>query len=83
MNLPANFGAGDEPEWLAAKDKFMAILDKHDKPYGGFALPNPPFGSLEAVKSAAERMSFMTITGDVLHLGNMGNDLQQVRELLS
>ncbi|KAI9158150.1 4-hydroxy-2-oxo-heptane-1,7-dioate aldolase [Paramyrothecium foliicola] len=83
MNLPGNFGFGEEPEWLAAKEKFFSIMKKHDKPYGGFAIASAPFGSPEAVRQAAETMSFMTITGDVLHLGYLANDLQQARELVS
>lgn len=83
MGLPVNFGQGTEPEWLEAKEKFMSILGKHDKPYGGFALANPPFGSLAQVRKATERMSFCIVTGDVLHLTGMAVDLKQSREVVN
>lgn len=83
MGFPGNFGVGAEPEWLAAKEKFFEIMKKHDKPYGGFAIACPPFGTAETVKKAAETMSFTIISGDVFHLGMLANDLQQARELVA
>ncbi|KAJ4149900.1 hypothetical protein LMH87_010674 [Akanthomyces muscarius] len=84
MNLPGNFGlGGDEPEWHAARDKFFEVLDKHDKPYGGFAFPTPPFGSAEGFKKATDRMSLVACTADMLHLMALGNDLQTARGLVS
>lgn len=83
MNLPGNSGmGGSEPEWLEARDKFFAVLDKHDKPYGGFAFATPPYGSEETIKKAAERMSFIMMTADVLHLSLMAQDLAQAREIV-
>jgi 4-hydroxy-2-oxoheptanedioate aldolase len=79
MNLPGQFGQGTEPEWLAAKEKFMATLDKHDKPYGGFAIATPPFGTLDTIREASKRMSYCTITADVLHLGSLATDLHNAR----
>lgn len=79
MNLPGNFGFGEEPEWLEAKEKFFAALDKHDKPYAGFALATPPFGTIDTIREAAKRMSYMTITADVLHLGFLAKDLADAR----
>jgi 4-hydroxy-2-oxoheptanedioate aldolase len=72
---------GEEPEWLAAREKFFTVLDKHDKPYGGFAFANPPWGSVETVKQAKKRMSFMTVSSDVSHLMGMATDLQEAKEL--
>jgi 4-hydroxy-2-oxoheptanedioate aldolase len=84
MNLPANMGmGGDEKEWLDAREKFFSVLDKHDKPYSGFAFGNPPFGSPEGLKKAAERMSMIIVSADVLHLAGMGQDLAQARELVA
>ncbi|KAF4465008.1 aldolase citrate lyase family [Fusarium albosuccineum] len=84
MNLPANMGmGGDEKEWLDAREKFMSVLDKHDKPYAGFAFGTPPFGSPEAIKKAAERMSLMIATADVVHLNALYQDLTQARELVA
>lgn len=79
MNLPGNFGSGSEPEWLAAREKFFAALDKHDKPYAGFAIATPPFGTLDSIRDASKRMSYMTITADVLHLGFLAKDLADAR----
>ncbi|KAF7556508.1 hypothetical protein G7046_g6270 [Stylonectria norvegica] len=84
MNLPGNSGmGGDEPEWLEARDKFMQVLDKHDKPYGGFAFSNAPYGSPETIKKAAERMCFIMMTADVLHLSLMAQDLAETRQLVA
>lgn len=81
MNLSGNM-AGQEPEWLEAKEKFFSILDKHDKPYGGFAFVEPPFGGPEAIKEAAKRMSFITCSADVLHLAAVAADLQKAKEAI-
>ncbi|EGY16235.1 HpcH/HpaI aldolase/citrate lyase family protein [Verticillium dahliae VdLs.17] len=44
MNLPGNSGlGGSEPEWTTAVEKFRAVMDKHDKPYAGFAIPVAPY----------------------------------------
>jgi 4-hydroxy-2-oxoheptanedioate aldolase len=83
MNLPGNFGVGDEPEWLEAKAKFMSVMKKHDKPYAGFAIGSPPFGSPDKIIEAAKEMSLMAISGDVLHLSMMGQDLAQAKELIA
>lgn len=82
MGFPGQFGQGAEPEWLAAKEKFMSILDKHDKPYGGFAFPDPPFGSAEGFKQAAQRMSFITMGADVFQLSLMAGDLQKCKDIV-
>ncbi|KAM0561415.1 hypothetical protein ACHAPJ_003296 [Fusarium lateritium] len=84
MNLPGNHGLGGaEQEWLDAREKFFSVLDKHNKPYGGFAFANPPYGTPEGLQKAAERMSFILMTADVIHLAAMGQDLQQARELIA
>ncbi|KAL9947865.1 hypothetical protein D7B24_007627 [Verticillium nonalfalfae] len=84
MNLPGNSGlGGSEPEWTTAVEKFRAVLDKHDKPYAGFAIPVAPYGTPEKFKEAAKRMSFMTFTADVMHLMALGQDLQNARGLLA
>lgn len=84
MNMPSNMGmGGDEPEWLAARQKFFDVLDKHDKPYGGFAFCTPPFGSPEVFKKAAERMSFIIAAADTLALAGMGEILKLSRECVA
>ncbi|KAL6895376.1 Phosphoenolpyruvate/pyruvate domain-containing protein [Trichoderma longibrachiatum] len=82
MNLPSNAGrGGSEPEWLAARKKFFDVMDKHDKPYGGFAFAIPPFGTPESFKEAVQRMSFVIQAADVAALAAMGDMLKVSREL--
>jgi 4-hydroxy-2-oxoheptanedioate aldolase len=82
MNLPGNFGlGGDEPEWKEAAELFESTMKKHDKPRGGFAFAGAPFGTPEGLTKAAEYMSFMGVSADVLHLWHMAQDLSQAREL--
>ncbi|PHH92765.1 hypothetical protein CDD83_5171 [Cordyceps sp. RAO-2017] len=84
MNLPGNFGlGGDEPEWIAARDKFFEVMDKHDKPYGGFAFFQPPYGSPEKFAEAAKRMSFIMASADVMHLANLQQDITMARKLVA
>ncbi|KJZ72730.1 hypothetical protein HIM_07922 [Hirsutella minnesotensis 3608] len=84
MNLPGNFGlGGDEQEWNTARDKFFEVMDKHDKPYGGFSFFRPPFGSAEGFKKATERMSFVMASADVMHLSNLSEDIKIARELVA
>lgn len=84
MNLPSNMGmGGDEPEWIEARQKFFDVLDKHDKPYGGFAFCTPPFGSPEVFKKAAERMSFIIAAADTMALAAMGELLNISRGIVA
>ncbi|KAM0260140.1 hypothetical protein ACHAQJ_002904 [Trichoderma viride] len=84
MNMPSNMGmGGTEPEWLEARQKFFDVLDKHDKPYGGFAFCTPPFGSAETFKKAAERMSFIIAAADTMALAGMGELLKASREIVA
>ena len=83
MGLPAQFGAGGEPEWLAAREKFFQVIDKHDKPYGGFSFASAPFGSPDMIRQASERMSYMVVSADVLHLLAMHKDLLDARSVAS
>ncbi|CAI0654992.1 unnamed protein product, partial [Colletotrichum noveboracense] len=83
MNLPANMGGPqDEPEWLEIQKLFFETMDKHDKPYAGFAFATPPYGSPEKLQEAAKRMSFISMSADVLHLGMMAMDLQQAKQIV-
>ena len=84
MNLISGFGAdGDEPEWLAAKQKFLDTLDKHNKPYGGICPGRAPYGTAENLTKNAQRMSFITIAADVLALQSMALDLSTAREAVA
>ncbi|KAK1675533.1 HpcH/HpaI aldolase/citrate lyase family protein [Colletotrichum godetiae] len=84
MNLEAKMGGigASEPEWVKVSKLFFDTIDEHDKPYAGFAFGGPPYGSPEVLKKAAERMSLVMISADVVHLGAMAKDLQQARELI-
>ncbi|KAK1989233.1 HpcH/HpaI aldolase/citrate lyase family protein [Colletotrichum cereale] len=84
MNLEAKMGGmgADEPEWLEISKLFFDTIDKHDKPYAGFAFCAPPYGSPEKFKEAAKRMSLVTMSADVLHLGAMAQDLMIAKEAI-
>ncbi|KAM6508561.1 hypothetical protein FSOLCH5_011557 [Fusarium solani] len=83
MNLAGNMDmGGNEQEWLDARENFFATIDKHDKPYSGFAFVNPPHGSPEALKQAAESMCMIIVTSDAIHLAGMAQDLAQSREVV-
>ncbi|KAL7789170.1 Pyruvate/Phosphoenolpyruvate kinase-like domain-containing protein [Trichoderma ceciliae] len=84
MNMPSNMGmGGNEPEWLEVRQKFFDVLDKHDKPYGGFAFFTAPFGSTETFKKNSERMSFIITAADTLALAGMGETLKVSRKLVA
>ncbi|KAK4119067.1 Phosphoenolpyruvate/pyruvate domain-containing protein [Parathielavia appendiculata] len=74
MNLPANFGHGDEPVWLAAVDKFNATLKKHDKPRAGFCLQGG-----ETLTKMAQDNCFLMHAADVLKLYEMAPQLVSAR----
>ncbi|KAK4245115.1 Pyruvate/Phosphoenolpyruvate kinase-like domain-containing protein [Corynascus novoguineensis] len=78
MNLPANFGQGDEPEWLAAVDKFNSTLKKHNKPRAGFCL-----GSGPELAKAAEDNCLLIHAADVLKLYEMGPQLLAARQAVA
>ncbi|KAK1624672.1 HpcH/HpaI aldolase/citrate lyase family protein [Colletotrichum phormii] len=80
--LTSTLSGASEPEWVMVSKLFFDTIDKHDKPYAGFAFGGPPYGSPEVLKKAAERMSLVMISADVVHLGAMAQDLQQARELI-
>jgi 4-hydroxy-2-oxoheptanedioate aldolase len=83
MNLPGNGGmGGEEPEWLEAVTLFETILQKHNKPRGGFAFP-PPIGTAKNFKEACEKMSFCTVSCDVVALLSMGDHLRVARKTAS
>ncbi|KAJ0360406.1 hypothetical protein COL26b_014084 [Colletotrichum chrysophilum] len=84
MNLEAKWGGigATEPEWLEISQLFFNTIDKHDKPYAGFAFGSAPLGSSEKLKAAGERMSLIMVAADVVHLGGLAQDLQQARILV-
>ncbi|EQB43789.1 HpcH/HpaI aldolase/citrate lyase family protein [Colletotrichum gloeosporioides Cg-14] len=83
MNLEAKWGGvgATEPEWLEISQLFFDTIDKHDKPYAGFAFGSAPLGSPEKLKAAGKRMSLIMVAADVVHLGGLAQDLQQARTL--
>ncbi|KAF4479810.1 5-keto-4-deoxy-D-glucarate aldolase [Colletotrichum fructicola Nara gc5] len=84
MNLEAKWGGigATEPEWLEISQLFFNTIDRHDKPYAGFAFGSAPLGSSEKLKAAGERMSLIMVAADVVHLGGLAQDLQQARILV-
>ncbi|KAK3303834.1 Pyruvate/Phosphoenolpyruvate kinase-like domain-containing protein [Chaetomium strumarium] len=78
MNLPANFGQGSEPEWLAAVDKFNATLKKHNKPRAGFCM-----GSGEELAKAAEDNVILLHAADVMQLMGMAQQLAAARQAVA
>ncbi|KAK1493326.1 HpcH/HpaI aldolase/citrate lyase family protein [Colletotrichum tamarilloi] len=82
-NLEAMIGGigASEPEWVKVSKLFFDTIDRHEKSYADFAFGGPPDGSSEVLKKAAERMSLIMVSADVVHLGGMAQDLRQAREL--
>jgi 2-keto-3-deoxy-L-rhamnonate aldolase RhmA len=78
MNLPANFGHGAEPEWLAAVEKFSNTIKKHNKPRAGFC-----FGGAEELAKTAQDHCMIFHTADVLKLYEMGPQLLAAREAVA
>lgn len=78
MNLPANFGQGNEPEWLAAVEKFNNTLKKHNKPRAGFCL-----GGGEELTKAGEENVILVHAADVLKLYEMGPQLLAARQAVA
>ncbi|KAK3903577.1 Pyruvate/Phosphoenolpyruvate kinase-like domain-containing protein [Staphylotrichum tortipilum] len=74
MGLPADFGQGSEPEWLAAVAKFDSIVKKHNKPRAGFCL-----GVGEELTKMAKDNVLLVHAADVLKLYEMGTQLVTAR----
>ena len=78
MNLPANFGQGGEPEWLAAVTKFYATVKKHNKPRAGFCLQGR-----EALTQMGHDNVLLAHAFDVLNLVEMAPQLAAAREAVA
>ncbi|AEO55750.1 hypothetical protein MYCTH_2299886 [Thermothelomyces thermophilus ATCC 42464] len=78
MNLPANYGQGDEPEWKAAVEKFNSTVKKHNKPRAGFCLT----GGQDLAKMAEDN-ALLIHAADVLKLYEMGPQLLAAREAVA
>lgn len=78
MGLPAAFGHGSEPEWLAAVDKFNATVKKHNRPRAGFCLA----GGEDLTKMAKDNV-LLVHAADVLKLYEMGPQLMAAREAVA
>ncbi|KAI9845269.1 MAG: hypothetical protein M1838_001816 [Thelocarpon superellum] len=74
MNLPAQMGQGVEPDFLAAKAKAEAVIQKHNKPYAGLAL-GPP----EVAVPMAQGKSFIVVAAEVMAMAGMAGDLAQAK----
>jgi 2-keto-3-deoxy-L-rhamnonate aldolase RhmA len=78
MGLGANFFGGTELEWLAAEQKFIDTLRKHNKPRGGFA-----FGAAALPTIREKGFAAVWYDGDVIRLLSMPADLAKARELVA
>ncbi|KAL2173304.1 Pyruvate/Phosphoenolpyruvate kinase-like domain-containing protein [Thermothelomyces heterothallicus CBS 202.75] len=78
MNLPANYGQGDEPEWKAAVEKFNSTVKKHNKPRAGFCLT----GGQDLAKMAEDN-ALLIHAADVLKLYEMGPQLLAARKAVA
>jgi 2-keto-3-deoxy-L-rhamnonate aldolase RhmA len=78
MNLPANFGQGNEPEWVAAVEKFNATLKKHNKPKAGFCLAGG-----DDLARAAEDNALLIHAADVLKLMELNTQLDAARQAVA
>ncbi|KAH6640126.1 Pyruvate/Phosphoenolpyruvate kinase-like domain-containing protein [Chaetomium tenue] len=78
MNLPANFGQGEEPEWLAAVEKFNSTLKKHNKPRAGFCL-----GGGEELAKMGEDNVLLVHAADVMKLFELGPQLLAARQAVA
>ncbi|KAK4038579.1 Pyruvate/Phosphoenolpyruvate kinase-like domain-containing protein [Parachaetomium inaequale] len=79
MNLPGNFGmGGNEPEWLAAVEKFDATLKKHNKPRAGFSL-----GGGEELTKMGQDHVLLLHAADVMKLYEMGPQLLAARQAVA
>lgn len=75
MGLPANAGqGGNEPEWLAAVEKFHSVIRKHDVSYCGFA-----FGTDSQVEQLGRDKSFIIVGADVMALSGMMTDYTKMK----
>ena len=74
MGLPGM--SGEEPEFIAAVDKFDSVLRKHDQPRGGLAL-GPP----DVMKKLGQNNSLSFVAADVMALGGMAASLGPVKEM--
>lgn len=77
MGLHCESGrATDEPEWTEAVAKFRAIVRKHNKPSGGFAL-----GSPERMRAMGQGKALIFVAIDVAALMSTVDELKQARQL--
>ncbi|KAK4139547.1 Pyruvate/Phosphoenolpyruvate kinase-like domain-containing protein [Dichotomopilus funicola] len=75
MNLAPQWGQGNEPEWLAAVDKFTATLKKHNKPRAGFCLE-----AGEKLAKAAEDNVILLHAGDLLKVSELPHQLAAAKD---
>lgn len=79
MNLAAQFGQGDEPEWTRAVEDFHATLKKHKMPYCGMYLGPAD----ENMTKAGKEMEMMVCAADVLALAGMADTLTGARKVMT
>jgi 4-hydroxy-2-oxoheptanedioate aldolase len=67
---------GEEPEWLAAVERYTSILQKHNKPISGLALGGP-----EQKAASGAGKSFVVPCADVLALLGHVEELKEARSI--
>ncbi|KAL2152816.1 hypothetical protein VTH82DRAFT_3971 [Thermothelomyces myriococcoides] len=78
MNLPGGFGQGNEPDWVAAVEKYNSVVKKHNKPRAGFCL-----GGGEELTKMGEQNALIIHAADVLKLYEMGPQLLAARDAVA
>ncbi|KAK4168355.1 Pyruvate/Phosphoenolpyruvate kinase-like domain-containing protein [Cladorrhinum sp. PSN259] len=82
MNLKSSWQemmqGAKEPEWLAAQAKYEEVMKKHNKPRAGFN-----FATGDELTKAADGMSMITHSADLMKLLAMKGDLEAARVALA
>lgn len=77
MNLPANGGmGGTEGEWMEALQKYEAVMAKHNKPKGGFALD---VGMDDVTVRMGKGKAFVSAVADVMGLMSTLQSFEKVK----
>lgn len=76
MNFSAQFGQGNEPEWLAAVATYDSVMAKHDKPKGAFAV-----GTDADMQRMGKTKAIVFPATDVVALAGLYGTLTKAKEI--